>query len=296
MARASRPPMPSAAGVDAAARRAEAAAIEAGARLTAWRDLVAAHPDLPPVDAAAGAVDPRPGAVPEAAGAVAAAGSGGGAVAGAAFAAARAALAAADGAVADAEGRALAAREALARLQGSDPIDVAVAELDLADARRAAVRLRGECDALALALRTLDAAVADFRGAHAERLEAAATRYFSAFSGIEDRRVVLDEAFAAHVVEPGGDVVLPAQLSQGARDQLAVALRLAVADLLAAEVRLPLVFDDPFLNWDEARTERLAAALRAVAGDRQVVVLSHRSAVAAWGEAVAVAEGRGQAS
>jgi len=63
---------------------------------------------------------------------------------------------------------------------------------------------------------------------------------------------------------------------------------LAVADLLAADVRLPLVFDDPFLNWDEARTERLATALRAVARDRQVVVLSHRSALAGWGEAVAV--------
>ena len=182
----------------------------------------------------------------------------------------------------------LAAREALARLQGSDPIDVAVAELDLAETRRAAVRLRGERDALALALRTLDAAVDDFRGAHAERLQAAATGYFATFSGIEGRRVVLDEAFAAHVVEPGGDAALPAQLSQGARDQLSVALRLAVADLLAADVRLPLVFDDPFLNWDDARTERLATALRALARDRQVVVLSHRSALADWGAAVAV--------
>jgi uncharacterized protein YhaN len=131
-------------------------------------------------------------------------------------------------------------------------------------------------------------AVDEFRGAHAERLEAAATAYFATFSGVEGRRVVLDEAFAAHVVEPGGDAAAPEQLSQGARDQLAVALRLAVADLLAADVRLPLVFDDPFLNWDEARTERLAVALKALARDRQVVVLSHRGAVAGWGEAVVV--------
>ncbi|MFN2323427.1 MAG: AAA family ATPase [Trueperaceae bacterium] len=265
------------AGVAQADRRAEAATVEAGARLAAWRDLVAAHPDLPSADAAdaaAGAGEAPPSA--------------GGPRATAAFGDARMALAAAEGAVTAAEGRALAAREALARLQGSDPIDVAVAELELLESRRTIVRVRGERDALALALRTLDAAVEDFRGAHAERLQVAASGYFAAFSGVEGRRVVLDEAFAAHVVEPGGDVALPAQLSQGARDQLSVALRLAVADLLAADVRLPLVFDDPFLNWDAARTERLAKALRALARDRQVVVLSHRAALAEWGEAVAV--------
>jgi hypothetical protein len=277
------------AGAETAERRAEAAAVEAGARLGAWRDLVAAHPDLPPADAGADATaaSPDAGATPAEAPADPADAAGMGA--GAAFAEARASLAAADGDVAVAEARALAAREALARLQGSDPIDVAVAELDLAEARATAERLRGERDALALALRTLDAAVDEFRGAHAERLQAAATAYFAAFSGVAGRRVVLGDDFAAHVVEPGGDAAVPAQLSQGARDQLAVALRLAVADLLAADVRLPLVFDDPFLNWDEARTERLATALRALARDRQVLVLSHRPAVARWGEAVAVA-------
>jgi chromosome segregation protein len=250
---------------EAAERLAESATVEAAARLTAWRDLVAANPDLPAV--APDAVDAGVGAV---------------------FAEARTAEGAAEAEAGAAEARAYAAREALARVQGSDPIDVAVAEVDLAAARAEAAAIRDERDALVLALQTLDAAVDDFRGAHAQRLEAAATRTFATFSGVAGRRVVLDAGFAAHVVEPGGDAAVPAQLSQGARDQLAIALRLAVADLLAADVHLPLVFDDPFLNWDEARTERLATALRALARERQVVVLSHRPAIAGWGAPVVV--------
>ncbi|MDF1521986.1 MAG: hypothetical protein P1P87_04095, partial [Trueperaceae bacterium] len=122
-------------------------------------------------------------------------------------------------------------------------------------------------------------------------LEHAATTAFARFSGVAGRRVVLDDAFAARVLAASGDDAVPAQLSQGARDQLAVALRLAVADLLAADVALPLVFDDPFLNWDEDRSARLADALREFARERQVLVLTHRGALAGWGAAVEVVEG-----
>jgi uncharacterized protein YhaN len=205
--------------------------------------------------------------------------------------AARAALGAAEHEEEGAQRRVLEAHEALARVQGADPIDVAAAEVDLAAARRDVARLREERDALAIALRTLDAAVDDYRAAHAERLERAATTAFARFSGVAGRRVVLDDAFAARVVAASGDDAVPAQLSQGARDQLAVALRLAVADLLAADVALPLVFDDPFLNWDEERSARLADALRELARERQVLVLTHRAALARWGAAVEVVEG-----
>jgi chromosome segregation protein len=80
------------------------------------------------------------------------------------------------------------------------------------------------------------------------------------------------------------------QLSQGTRDQLLLALRLAVLDLLAQEVPLPLVLDDPFAHWDERRLARAREMLRALARERQVVLLSHRREFAAWGEPVTSAE------
>ena len=61
------------------------------------------------------------------------------------------------------------------------------------------------------------------------------------------------------------------QLSQGAQDQLYLALRLAVADLVAAKSRLPLLLDDPFVNCDEQRLERIRAALAELARQRQVI-------------------------
>jgi hypothetical protein len=103
------------------------------------------------------------------------------------------------------------------------------------------------------------------------------------------RRVRLDEGFRATVVEADGRPLAAAQLSQGARDQLALALRWAIADLMADDVALPLVLDDPFLNWDADRSARVAEALRAMAAEgRQVWLLSHRAELGGWGTPVAV--------
>ena len=67
-------------------------------------------------------------------------------------------------------------------------------------------------------------------------------------------------------------------LSRGARDQLHLAVRVAISEYLSAHVgRLPLVFDEPFAHWDD---ERFAEGMRFLAGiaDRhQVILLScHR--------------------
>jgi chromosome segregation protein len=180
----------------------------------------------------------------------------------------------------------LEAQRELARSQGATVVNIAATELALQEAEADVARLGGEIDTLAVAYRELDAAVEDFRQEHRQRLEGRAGTYLAAFSGVAGRRVELGDGFAAAVREPGGDVAVPAQLSQGARDQLALALRLAVADLVSDDVALPLVFDDPFLHWDEARLARAREALERLAGERQVLVLSHRAAIDAWGAPV----------
>ncbi|MEF8792802.1 AAA family ATPase [Thiohalorhabdus sp.] len=66
-----------------------------------------------------------------------------------------------------------------------------------------------------------------------------------------------------------------AQLSRGTRDQVFLALRLAVADHLdAGHERLPLLLDEVFVNWDPARQEAGVAGLRDMAGDRQVLLFT----------------------
>ena len=74
----------------------------------------------------------------------------------------------------------------------------------------------------------------------------------------------------------------------GARDQLHLAVRLAVADLLLGTVPLPLFLDDPFVHFDFERQEHLRAALDRLAGSRQWVLLTHRADLATWGAPVEV--------
>jgi hypothetical protein len=260
----------------ALAATAEAAGWEATQTLRAWRELVVAHPSLPPAELAASA----PSDDAERAGVEAA------------FAATRAAAAEAERPAAVSREAASAAQEALARAQGSDPVDVAAVELEIADARAEVKRWALERDALALAASELAAAAEGFRVGHARRLEAAASAQLATFGGVRGRRVRFDAALQAEVVEPDGRALTAAQLSQGARDQLALALRLAIADLMADEVVLPLVLDDPLLNWDAERSAAVRAALRAAAaGGRQIWLLSHRAELADWGEPVSVRRG-----
>jgi len=86
----------------------------------------------------------------------------------------------------------------------------------------------------------------------------------------------------------GGDrmtqVRLDQALSAGARDQLELALRLAICEYLATGgEKLPIVLDDPIATSDEDRTRRLFQTLtEAVRAGHQVVVLTcHRAKVEA---------------
>lgn len=170
----------------------------------------------------------------------------------------------------------------------SSPINIAAAEVELEALRRQREELREEIEALALAHHELQAAVEEYHATYRQRLEQAASRHFARITGREGRRVRLDEQFRVSVVEPDGTRVLPGQLSQGAQDQLYLALRVAIADLMAEDVRLPFVFDDPFVHCDEERLQRIRATLGELAGERQVLLLSHRQDLADWGIPAAV--------
>lgn len=77
---------------------------------------------------------------------------------------------------------------------------------------------------------------------------------------------------------PGARDREAAALSRGTRDQLYLALRLALADEVTAggEI-LPLILDDPLVNFDDNRLASSLAMIGAVAGQRQVIMLTcHR--------------------
>ena len=85
-------------------------------------------------------------------------------------------------------------------------------------------------------------------------------KLFSAITGGRYDRVLLSRDFSLSA-EPAGDPVGRSVrlLSQGAADQLYLAVRLAICDMvLPADKRVPLILDDALVTFDD---ERLHAAL-----------------------------------
>jgi uncharacterized protein YhaN len=64
-------------------------------------------------------------------------------------------------------------------------------------------------------------------------------------------------------------------ISTGTREQVYLALRLAIVDHLdRGGERLPLFLDEAFVNWDPGRLERGLELLRGIAEQRQVFLFT----------------------
>lgn len=90
------------------------------------------------------------------------------------------------------------------------------------------------------------------------------------------RRVRVDDAsleISVFAPERGGWTRLE-ELSQGTLDLGYLAARLGLVRLVTQDRRPPLVFDDPFVTFDDERAGRAIALLRDLAGDFQVVYLT----------------------
>ncbi|HEY8486969.1 MAG TPA: AAA family ATPase [Limnochordales bacterium] len=181
-------------------------------------------------------------------------------------------------------------REQLA-LEAQATLNVAAAEQELQGLRQELAAVQEEVEALGEAYRQLEAAARDYHREFRRQLEEVAGQFFSRFSRKAGRRVELDDQFRVRVVEPDGQAVAPGWLSQGARDQLFLALRLAVAAMVDRQLRLPFILDDPFVHCDGTRLAEIRSSLQELARDGQILLLTHRPELAAWGHPVQVRPG-----
>ena len=73
---------------------------------------------------------------------------------------------------------------------------------------------------------------------------------------------------------PAPERIDPGAMSQGARDQLYLAVRLALVDLLGGGESQPLFLDDPFVHFDPARRARALDLVRRFSASHQVVLFT----------------------
>ncbi len=84
------------------------------------------------------------------------------------------------------------------------------------------------------------------------------------------------EPLTLHGLRAGGGLVGIAGMSDGTRDQLYLALRLAALELhLGQGHALPFIADDLFINYDDNRAEAGLEALATLSEQTQVIFLSH---------------------
>lgn len=140
--------------------------------------------------------------------------------------------------------------------------------------------LQAACEAwqgLALAEALLDAVRVDFEEHRQPRTLVQASEYLRALTEggyVKIRSTVADRTL--YVEDAEGRILAVEKLSRGARELLYLALRLAIVDDYADKgVRLPVVLDDLFVNFDERRTQAAVRLLVDFARrGRQVVVLT----------------------
>lgn len=102
-----------------------------------------------------------------------------------------------------------------------------------------------------------------------------ATLTLGSFAGLQTDFNDRDEPVLVGI-RAGGPKVRVEGMSDGARDQLYLALRLATLEKYLAHAEpLPFVVDDILINFDDARTQAALKVLAELAGKTQVILFTH---------------------
>lgn len=167
---------------------------------------------------------------------------------------------------------------AIAHLQGQLTAlgEPAALEAQLEEQEALAAHLRQDCAALELALEALGQADAQLQARFSPRLSQVAGAYFCRLTEGQFVQVSVDRTLQVTVREKDALAERPlALLSQGTADQLYLALRLAVAELvLPPSQDCPLVLDDALLAFDDRRLAVALDLLAELSQRRQVLLFT----------------------
>lgn len=123
--------------------------------------------------------------------------------------------------------------------------------------------------AVTLAANTLIEVSTELYRSYAKRLNSRVSEILSEITGGKYTGVSLNENFEVCIQTPQ-KLLSVRQISRGSMEQVYFALRMACADLMMPEEKLPVILDDAFLTYDDTRLER---ALRWLAGSGHQVLL-----------------------
>mgnify|MGYP000055291945 FL=1 len=144
--------------------------------------------------------------------------------------------------------------------------------------------LEAEYDAIAMAMEVLDQANTTLQNRFSPALGRRAAEIFRAMTGDRYGSVTLDRSLRL-TAETAADGIYrdAALLSAGTVDQLYLAVRLAICDLvLPNEDPAPIVLDDALSNFDDARAHAALRWLKKAAQNRQILLFTCQSREASF--------------
>lgn len=165
----------------------------------------------------------------------------------------------------------------LEKIAGQD--DAACAESDRQDALAKMANAAERYIKVYTASRLLKWAIERYRETKQGPMLTRAGEIFGALTLGSFQKLTVDfdsDPLELYGLRPGGELVGIAGMSDGTRDQLYLALRLAALELhLGQGHALPFIADDLFINYDDQRAKAGLEALARLSEKTQVIFLSH---------------------
>lgn len=171
-------------------------------------------------------------------------------------------------------------------LAGLPPFDLNGIRERIESAREGLAEAERRVEVIDIILEALSEARGRMSGFLAEKLPPLAAGYLSTMTGGRYSALFIDAVhLGVETVPAAKDVtegaagtrperVAPDVLSQGARDQIHLAVRLALVSLLAATEPQPIFLDDPFVHFDPERRRRALDLVVDFARGHQVVLFT----------------------
>lgn len=140
-------------------------------------------------------------------------------------------------------------------------------------------QLRGEYDAIRLAMDTLESANTTLQNRFSPELGQRTTEIFHRLTDSRYQSVTMNRSFHLSARPEDDPIDRSIQLlSAGAADQLYLATRLAICDLvLPEEQNIPIILDDALANFDNDRCVAALQYLKELSERRQVILFSCHS-------------------
>ena len=170
----------------------------------------------------------------------------------------------------------LGERRAMAEGKARATGDPVVLESELAAMQERYEALTQQYGALDLAIETLARADAELQSRFSPLLSRRAAELFASLTDGRYDEVTLSKDLSAKARLTGTTLGREtAFLSEGATDQLYLALRLSVCELaLGTDEPCPMVMDDALVNFDDARMARALKLIREIAKTRQILLFT----------------------